>query len=105
MKQVIDIVQSILMFGLVAAGIAGLVWRTVKEDGWFGTVFDRLWNAIVDHPVITIPVLIAVGVIGKLWHSYQVEKGYASRLPNLFIYAVMVAGAYFIGHFVYTGSL
>lgn len=105
MKQVLDAVQSILMFGLVVMGVVGLVWRTVKEDGWIGTLFDKLLNAVVNHPLVTIPVLIALGLFGKLWHDYQVEKGFASRLPNFFLYGVMAAGVYFVWHFLATGSL
>jgi hypothetical protein len=104
-KQIIDAVQSIVMFGLVMMGVMGLVWRTVKEDGWFATVFDKLFNAIVDSPMISIPVIIALGVFGKLWHDHQVEKGFVSRLPNFFLYIVMAAGIYFLWHFISTGSL
>jgi hypothetical protein len=104
-KQIIDAVQSIVMFGLVAMGVVGLVWRTVKEDGWLGTLVDKLINAIVDSPVITFTLLVALGLFGKLWHDHQVEKGFVSRLPNFFLYIVMAAGAYFVWHFLSTGTL
>ena len=105
MKQIIDAVQSILMFGLVTMGVVGLVWRTVKEDGWLGTLFDKLVNALVDHPLVMLPLLVALALFGKLWHAYQVEKGFVSRLPNFFLYGVMAAGAYFVWHFLAYGSL
>ena len=105
MKQLVDVVQSVAMFGLVTFGIIGLVWRTVKEDGWLGTVVDKLMNAIIDHPVVMIPLLIAIAFVGKLWHDHQVETGHASKIPNFFLYGVMVAGAYFFFSFVTTGSL
>jgi hypothetical protein len=104
-KQIFDIVQSFVMMALVLAGILGLIYRTVKEEGWFGTVVDKTWNAIVDHPLVTIPLLIAAAVIGKLWHGHQVEKGYTSKLPNFFLYGVMAAGVYFIWHFISTGTI
>ena len=105
MKQIYQMVQSFLMMGLVVAGIVGLVYRTIKEEGWLGTVVDRIGNAILDHPAVMIPLLIAAAVIGKLWHGYQVEKGHTSKLPNLFLYCVMTAGLYFVWHLVTTGSL
>ena len=105
MKQIYEMVQSFLMMGLVVAGIVGLVYRTIKEEGWLGTVVDRTWNAVVDHPTVMIPLLIAAAVIGKLWHGHQVEKGYTSKLPNFFLYCVMTAGLYFVWHLVTTGSL
>ena len=105
MKQIFDMVQSFVMMGLVLTGILGLIYRTVKEEGWLGTVVDKIWDAIVDHPLVTIPLLVAAAVIGKLWHGYQVEKGYTSKLPNFFLYGVMAAGVYFIWHFVSTGTI
>jgi hypothetical protein len=60
---------------------------------------------MVDSPLVTFPLLIALGVFGKLWHDHQVEKGFVSRLPNFFLYLVMAAGAYFAWHLLATGSL
>ena len=105
MKQLLDALQSFVMFGLVAMGVVGVVWHSVREDGWIGTLFEKLLNALVNHPLVMFPLLIALGLFGKLWHSYQVEKGFASRLPNFFLYGVMAAGAYFVWNFLTTGSL
>lgn len=104
MKQIFEYVQSVVIIALVLAGIGGLSWRTFKQEGWLGSLLDRTWDAIVDHPMVTIPVLIAIFVIGKLWHDHQVEKGHTSKLPNLFLYGVMAAGVYFIWQLVSTGS-
>ena len=105
MKQILETLQTVGTFGLVVMGVVGIVWRTVKEDGWFSTVFMKLFNALVDNPVVMFPLLIAVGLVGKLWFDHQREKGLVSRLPSFFLYLVMAAGAYFVWHFLTTGSL
>jgi hypothetical protein len=51
------------------------------------------------------PLLIAVAFIGKLWFDHQREKGLVSRIPSVFLYIVMAAGAYFVFTFITTGSL
>ena len=105
MKQLLETLQTIGTFGLVVMGVVGIVWRTVKEDGWFSTVFMKLFNALVDNPVVMFPLLIVVAFVGKLWFDYQREKGFVSRLPSFFLYLVMAAGAYFVFNFLTTGSL
>lgn len=105
MKQIFGYIQSFLIVVLVLMGIAGLAYRTFREDGWFGTALERLWNWFVDHPLVAIPLTITVFVFGKLWNDHQAAKGQTSKLPNLFIFGVMAAGAYFTWHLATQGTL
>jgi hypothetical protein len=92
------------MIALVLAGIGGVAFNMFRDGGWFGSLFDRFWNALLDHPLVVIPVAIAVFVIGKFWHDYNVAKGHTSKLPNFFLYGVMAAGAFFVFRLATTGS-
>ncbi len=105
MKQIIEYIQTFFIVVLVLIGVAGLAYRTFREDGWFGTAFARLWNSFFDYPLVAIPLAISVFVFGKLWNDHQIRQGQTSKLPNLFIYGVMAAGAYFSWHLVTQGTL
>lgn len=105
MKKVLEYVSSFITVALILAGIGGASFHTFKEGGWLGTVLGKVWDVQMQHPVIAIPVTLAVLFIGKLWHDHYRAKGYTSRLPNLIIYAIMAAGVYFIWGFATQGSL
>jgi hypothetical protein len=104
-KQILTYVTSFITVALVLAGIGGASYHTFKEGGWFGVILGKIWDVNMDHPVIAIPVTLAVLVIGKLWYDHNRAKGYTSKLPNAIIYLVMAAGAYYIWVFVNQGSL
>ncbi len=104
-KQIFEYVSAFITVALILAGIGGASYHTFKEDGWFGAILGRLWDVHMDHPVIAIPVTLAVLFIGKMWYDYNRAKGYTSKVPNAIIYVVMVAGVYFIWEFVTQGSL
>jgi hypothetical protein len=99
-KQIIDYLQSFVMVGLILAGIGGAAYHMFKKDGWLSTALGAVWNFQMMNPVVAIPITIAIVVIGKLWFDHQRAKGYASRLPNILIYVVMLAGVYFIYQFI-----
>ena len=104
-KQAFVYISSFITITLMLAGIGGASYHTFKEGGWFGVILGKIWNVQMDHPVIAIPVTLAVVFIGKMWYDHNRAKGYTSKLPNAIIYVVMAAGAYFIWVFVTQGSL
>jgi hypothetical protein len=104
-KKIFEYVQSFFVVGLVLAGIGGLSYNMFKEDGWLSSVLSGIWKAQLQHPMIAIPVTIAVFFIGKMWYDYKRAKGYTSKLPDMFVYVIMGAGVYFIWQFAVNGSL
>ena len=104
-KQIFEYIQSFTVIGLVIMGIGGVAYNMFKENGWLGTILGSIWSAQLQHPAIAIPVTIAVLVIGKLWINHNRATGHTSKLPDMLIYVVMGAGAYFIWQLVVNGSL
>ena len=105
MKHIVEYIKAFGIFGLLLMGIGGLSYRTFKDGGWFGTALGKLWDAFSSHPLVMIPLMIALFFFGKLWHDHQVQTGQSSKLlPNIFLYCVMTAGAYFTWHVLTEGS-
>jgi hypothetical protein len=102
-KQIWEYVQAFLTIILLLAGIGGVAWHMVKEDGWLSTGLGKLWDVQMENPVVAIPLTIAALFIGKLWYDHNRAKGRTSRLPDALIYVIMAAGVYFIYQFVSQG--
>jgi len=100
LKQIVEYVQSFVTIALLLAGIGGVAWHMFKENGWFRTFLGKVWDIQMQHPVIAIPLTIAVLFIGKLWYDHNRAKGYTSKLPDILIYVIMAAGVYFIYEFI-----
>lgn len=100
MKQIVEYVQSFVTIALLFAGIGGLAYHMFKENGWLRTILGKVWDIQMENPVIAIPLTIAVLFIGKLWYDHHRAKGYTTRLPDILIYMIMAAGAYFIYEFI-----
>lgn len=105
LKQVFEYVVSFITITLILAGIGGVSYHTFKEGGWFGVFLGKMWDVHLEHPVIAIPVTLAVLFIGKMWYDHNRSTGHTSKLPNVIIYVVMAAGVYFTWVFVNQGSL
>jgi hypothetical protein len=41
----------------------------------------------------------------SLWRRGRVIHGKTSKLPDMILYSLVIAGAYFIGHYAITGAL
>jgi hypothetical protein len=103
-KQVVDYIQSFIVVGLVLFGIAGLSYHSFRDDGWIESALGDIWDLHIQYPLIAFPVTIGAIFFGKLWRENRLARGYRSKLPDFFIYALMGAGAYFFSHFVYYGE-
>jgi hypothetical protein len=103
-KQIFDYINSFVTITLVLAGLGGVSYNVFREGGWASTFFGKLVDVQLENPVIAIPVTLGALFIGKMWYDRQVEHGKTSRLPDVLIYIVMAAGAYFLYRFFSTGS-
>jgi hypothetical protein len=103
-KQAFDYIVSFVTIGLVLAGLGGVSYNLFREGGWIGGFFGKLWDAQLENPLIAIPVTLGAVFVGKMWYDRQVEHGKTSRLPDVLIYVIMAAGAFFLWRFFSTGS-
>ena len=104
MKQSLDYFVSFITIALVLAGLGGVSYSMFKEGGWLGAIFGKFVDAHMANPVIAIPVTIGAAIVGKMWYDHQVAKGHTSKMPDVLIYVIMAAGAYFLWRFFTTGS-
>lgn len=100
MKQILEHVNSFVTIALILAGIGGMTYHMFKENGWLGAILGKVWDVQMGNPVIAVPVTLGVLFIGKIWYDNNRGQGHTSKLPDMLIYLVMAAGAYFIWQFV-----
>ena len=105
MKQIVEFLESFVIVGLVLAGIAGISYNLFREEGWIEGILGNIWNFNIQYPLIAIPVTIGAIVMFRLWSRDKVVHGKTSKLPNLILYTLVIAGAYYIGRYAITGGL
>ena len=105
MKQIVEFLESFVIVGLVLAGITGISYNLFRDEGWIEATLGNIWHFNIQYPLIAIPVTIGAVVMFRLWSRDRVIHGKTSKLPNLVLYALVIAGAYYIGRYTITGSL
>lgn len=105
MKQIVEFLESFIIVGLVLAGIAGISYNLFRDEGWIESALGNVLSFNVQYPLIAVPVTIGAIVMFRLWSRDRVIHGKTSRLPNLILYGLVIAGAYYIGHYAITGVL
>lgn len=104
MKQILEYLQSLVVIGLVLAGIGGISYHLFREEGWIETVLGDIWDLSIQYPLIAVPTIAGAILIGKFVRDQRIAKGRTSKLPNFIIYALMAAGVIFIGRLFIHGS-
>ena len=105
MKQLVELLESSVTVALVLAGIGGISYHAFRVGGWIDISLDRFWDIEARHVLIAIPVIIVGVFLFKLWHGGKSLHSKTSIIPNLILYALMAAGAYYIGRYAITGSV
>lgn len=105
MKQVWEYLESFVVIALVVAGLTGFIYNLFREGGWLGTALGEFWEFHITNPVLAISTTVIFIVLAVWWHDRRTAKGRVSRIPNIAIYALMAAGAYYIGHYAIHGTL
>ncbi len=105
MKQYLEFLESFVVIALVLAGLAGISFNLFRDDGWVEKVFGNIWELHVQYPLIAIPVTIGAIILGTMWRDNRVAKGQRSKLPTYLLYALMLAGVYYVGHYAIRGTL
>lgn len=104
MKQLVEFLESFIIIALVLTGIGGLSFNLFRVDGWLETMLGNIWKLDTQYMLISIPVLVGAVVMFNLWRGGRVIHSKTSILPNLLVYSLIVAGVYFIGRYVFTGT-
>jgi hypothetical protein len=104
-KQFLEYAESFAVIILVLFGITGFSYHSFRDDGWIEAAVGNLWDVSVQYPLIALPVIVAAIYLGKLWNQSRIAHGRTSKLPDLFIYALMASGAVFIVRYFWYGSL
>lgn len=105
MKQFLEYAESFAVIVLVLFGITGFSYHLFRDDGWIEAAVGNLWDVSIQYPLIALPVIVAAVYLGRLWNQSRLAHGRTSKLPDLFIYALMASGAVFIVRFFWYGTL
>jgi hypothetical protein len=105
LKQYLEFLESLVAVALILAGLGGLSFNLVRDDGWIETIVGNIWDLNVQYPLIAIPLTIGAIVLGLMWRENRIVKGHHNRLPTFVICALMATGAYYIWSFITRGSL
>jgi len=104
-KQFLEYAESFAVIVLVLFGITGFSYHSFRDNGWIEAAVGNLWDVSVQYPLIALPVIVAAIYLGKLWNQSRIAHGRTSKLPDLFIYALMASGAVFIVRWFWYGTL
>ena len=105
MKQAVVYLESFAAMALLATGITGAAYHIFRDGGWLEAAGANLWAFVVDEPFMALAALASAVVITWLWRrsrSYERQNGTAATGA---FYVMLAAGAYFVGHFVFAGTL
>ena len=105
MKQFVELLESSVIVALVLAGIGGISYHVFRVGGWMETSLDKFWNLEARHVLIGIPVIIVGVFLFRVLHGGKSLHSKTSVIPNIILYTLMAAGAYFIGRYAITGSM
>jgi hypothetical protein len=103
MKQYLEYFESFVVIVLVLFGIGGFSYHLFRDNGWIEAILGNLWGVTIQYPLIALPVIVGAVFIFRTWNAARIAHGRTTKLPDLVIYALMAAGAIFIGRFFWLG--
>lgn len=105
MKQAYEYLVSFATIMLVIAGIGGMSFHAFRDRGWIETLLDHFWSFEMAYPTVAIPLTLVAGLAVYSWRQHNLALGRVSRLPTVFLYCLMGAGAYFIAQMAMYGGI
>lgn len=105
LKQLVEFLESFVVIALVLAGLGGISYNLFRTDGWLETTLGNIWELDTKYILIVIPVFVGAVIMFNMWRGGRVIHSKTSILPNLLLYSLFVAGVYFIGRYVLTGTV
>lgn len=105
MKKVLVFLESLVVIALVIAGLAGILYNALRDDGWIAHALAGFWEFQFRYPMLAIPATIIGIIVYIWWRDRRVALGKISRIPTIALYMLMAAGAYYIAEYAIRGTL
>jgi hypothetical protein len=102
MSTVLEDAFAVAMVGLTLLGVSGLVYKSLKPEGWLSMGLDNLWQKSPGLVWFAGFGLAAVTLIIK--HYYDLAPS-RNRSGNLVAYGFVALGLFFFFKLVITGAL
>ena len=94
MKQYLEALGVMV---LVLAGLGGITYNVFRTEGWGEKALGKAFLYAMESPP-TLVFLIGAGICIALWWRHdRITRGSSRKAPTYVLYAVMAAGAYFLG--------
>lgn len=104
-ESLISGLKAIGEFALMIFGIIGFAVMIFSDQGLLKKLIEKLSNAAFSSSLGAVLAIIVGLVLVKLWYDRVFSKAEnANALGNFLMKAMMIAGAYFLYHFITTGS-
>ena len=105
LKQLVEFLESFIVIALVLAGLGGISYNLFRTNGWLETTLGHIWELDTQYILIAVPVVVGAVVLFNMWRGGRVIHSKTSIIPNLLLYSLFVAGVYFVGRYVLTGTV
>lgn len=93
---------AVAMVGLTLLGVAGLVYKSLKPEGWLSSALEGLWDK---SPGLVWIVGFGVAVVTLAAKHYYDRNPRGDRKGNFVAYVFVALGLFFFFKLVVTGSL
>lgn len=92
----------VLLFSLLVLGLGGLVYKTLRPEGWIETTLGQIWS---HNPTMAIMTALAALVAG-LWAKRLFEHlPMFGKRGDMLVYGCLALGLFFAFKLAVTGSL
>jgi hypothetical protein len=103
LKKLFIMLESLITIVLVVAGLAGLSYRTFRDDGWLAKGFEKISDAYISYPLLAVAATVALAFAVRTWLARR-SLGKRGVHFDYILYVFMAAGIYFIGHYFLKGE-
>jgi hypothetical protein len=93
---------ALAMVGLTVIGVVGVVYKSLKPEGWISAVLENLWDK---SPWLVWIVGFGFAAVTLTVKHYYDRKPSHSRSGNLISYAFVALGLFFFFKLIVTGTL
>jgi hypothetical protein len=101
-SAVLEDAFAVAMVGMTLLGVAGVVYKSLKPEGWLSVGLDTLWEKSPGLVWFTAFSLAAVTLVVKHYYDRAPSR---NRSGNLVAYAFVAMGLFFFFKLVVTGTL
>jgi len=104
-KQTIEYLESFAVMTLIAMGLTGAVYHLFREGGWMETAGGNLVHFITNSPLLALAAILCTVILAHMRrHSSRFQRENGKAATGVF-YAMLAAGAYFMGRLMLVGTL